>query len=173
MKAPFRPPAGRLWGRESFRVAGREAVFLLVSAILLGLIYTGITQKGLFSRSQGLRLSSPSAGPKVAEVITLEDAKVFHASGKALFIDTRGEGAFMAGHIPDAINVPIDDLEEEIDFLREASQEKILIPYCDGSGCHSSLEFSRRLADSGISNIKIFLGGWDEWKAARLPIVSP
>lgn len=160
-------------GQWPLRAAGREALLLLCSALILGFVYTAVTEKGLFAPSSAaLRRSFSPAATNGPQMITLKEAKDLHASQKGFFIDTRGELLFRAGHIPGATNIPLAELDAEVDFLREVSAEMILVPYCDGSGCHSSFEFSNRLSAFGVSNIKVFLGGWDEWKGARLPIAT-
>lgn len=152
------------------RVALHEALFILISSVLLAFAYTAVTQKGIFSRSPDHVVSKDQV--RSPEVVTVEQARVLHSSGKVLFIDTREESSYRTGHIQGAVNVPLPELEAELIFLKEISSEKILVPYCDGSSCHSSLEFSNRLLAEGISNIKVFFGGWEEWTAARLPMAS-
>jgi rhodanese-related sulfurtransferase len=157
----------------TLRLALKEGLFILFSAVLLGLAYTAISEKGLFGPpSAPMEYSLPEAD-RSPETITLDEAQDLHFSEKAVFIDTRGDTAYRAGHIPGAINIPLPELEQEVEFLKEVSLGKVLIPYCDGSACHSSVEFSTRLMASGISNIKVFFGGWEEWTAARLPTAIP
>ncbi len=173
MSAPGKSP--RESEREipgTLRVALKEGMLILLLAVLFGLAYTALTQKGLFGRSQApMTYSLPEGG--VPETITVEEARELHSSDRGMFIDTRGEEAYNAGHIPGAINIPLSELEAELAFLREVSSEKVLIPYCDGSTCHSSREFASRLVASGIFNVKLFFGGWEEWKTARLPTAAP
>lgn len=150
-------------------VALREALLILAAAVFLSLAYAAITQKGLFSRPQGVSLSSGKGVSGTPETITLEEAEELFASGKAAFIDTRDEFSYRDGHIRGAIHIPLDQLPVNKEFLRTLAAEKVLVPYCDGARCHSSMEFGSRLFAAGISEVKIFFGGWEEWTARQLP----
>lgn len=155
----------------AFRTALKEALIILFSAFFLGSVYSSVMHKGLFGRPhlpKPASLSKPAGSP---EAITVGEAEKYHSSGKALFIDTRSESIYRAGHIEGAMNIQLNQIEGEIEFLKEISSEKILIVYCDGSACHSSIEFSSRLLSCGVTNIRVFFGGWEEWSAARLPTV--
>jgi hydroxyacylglutathione hydrolase len=154
---------------KSFRIALREASFILAAAVFLGFTYTALTQKGFFSRHLILSGSPESEIQVPPEIISLEEARELFASGKAVFIDTRDEFAYRYGRIKGAINIPLEELAVRLDSLKGLSTEKILIPYCDGTNCHSSVEFANRLFAAGISRVKIFFGGWEEWMAAQLP----
>jgi rhodanese-related sulfurtransferase len=154
---------------QMFQTAIREALLILAAAVLLALTYTGITQKGLFSRPEPESTSSESEAPSGPETISIEEAEDLFTSGRAVFIDTRDEFSYREGHIRGAIHVSREDLPLRIESLRALAAEKILVPYCNGSGCHSSMEFGDRLFAAGISQVKIFYGGWEEWTASQLP----
>jgi rhodanese-related sulfurtransferase len=154
---------------QMFRTALRESLLILAAAVFLSLAYAAITQKGLFFRPQAVSLSSGTGVSGTPETITLEEAEELFASGKAAFIDTRDEFSYREGHIRSAIHVPLDQLPVNKEFLRTLSAEKVLVPYCNGTTCHSSMEFGKRLLAVGISEVKIFFGGWEEWTARQLP----
>jgi len=154
---------------RTLRTALRESLLILAAAVFLALAYGAITQKGLFSRPQGVSLSSGKGVSGTPETITVEVARGLFESGRAAFLDVRNELSFREGHIRGAMHVGLEDLPLEINFLRALSAEKVLVPYCDGAECHSSVEFGRRLYALGISGVKIFFGGWEEWTASGLP----
>jgi len=155
---------------KSLRIAFREACLILFAAVFLALAYTAVTQKGLFAGKTLLSGSPESAVPVPPEIISLDEAREFFASGKAVFIDTRDEFAYRHGHIKGATNIPMEDLAARLDTLKGLSSGRTLIPYCDGTNCHSSIEFANRLFAAGISRVKIFFGGWEEWTAGQLPV---
>ncbi|MBY6186063.1 rhodanese-like domain-containing protein [Marinobacter hydrocarbonoclasticus] len=47
----------------------------------------------------------------------------------ALLVDVRTPGEFNAGHLPDAINVPLDQLPARLDALGEGKAQPIVV-YC-------------------------------------------
>src|SRR3546814_11946120 len=66
--------------------------------------------------------------------VTLEDLLVRMRSKNTILLDVRPEGEFQAGHIPRAINVPIDQLASGIRALDKRSEERRVGKEC-GSTC--------------------------------------
>lgn len=89
-------------------------------------------------------------------------------SGEAMFIDARGEEAYSEGRIPGAFSLPYKGFDngavpETVDYL---PRDQLLVIYCDGADCHASQVVYDRLLELGFSRdrMKIFHGGWNEWK---------
>ena len=152
------------------RQAFREAGMLLFFAAALGFLYTAATGKGLFA--DPAKTATPPTGDHTPVLISLDEARTSFESGEALFIDSRHEFDYKLGHIRGAVNIPLKEIEERKDSLASVPKDKLLIVYCDGAECNSSIELSSKLFQSGYSNVRIFFGGWREWEAARLPIVA-
>ena len=72
----------------------------------------------------------------------------------ALLLDVRTEGEYQNGHIPGAVNIPLDELRER---LSELDQEKTLYVNCQ-SGLRSYLA-CRILSQNGFS-CKNLAGGY-------------
>lgn len=102
--------------------------------------------------------------------ISLPQAEEYFFSHQALFIDSRSREEFRKGHIPNALNLPYEEADSTLLQSRSLSQEKILVVYCDGEECQSSVHLGRKLSQMGYSQIKVFFGGWKEWKEAGLPV---
>jgi len=45
-----------------------------------------------------------------------------------------------------------------------------IVVYCDGSECQSSTNLAKHLAEKDYADIRVFFGGWEEWKNSELPI---
>ena len=60
--------------------------------------------------------------------INFEEAKEIIDRENVLLLDVRTEEEFVTGHIPSAINIPVQELEARVDEL-ESKEQKILI-YC-------------------------------------------
>ncbi len=103
--------------------------------------------------------------------IMLPEAEGLFSMNEALFIDSRNEEVFKEGRIAGAVNIPYE-VQSDVPLLTELPipKEKILVVYCDGSDCQSSVGLSRFLHEQGFSDIRVFFGGWKEWKMADLPI---
>jgi rhodanese-related sulfurtransferase len=105
--------------------------------------------------------------------ITLEEAEWLFSEEEALFIDSRPKAAFQAGHIMGAVNIPYEEYkrEEALDLIFLPPEGTVVI-YCDGSECNSSVELAKVLHQKGLLDIRIFFGGWVEWKKGGLPVSS-
>ena len=94
-----------------------------------------------------------------------------------LFIDSRSQEEFSAGHIPGALPVPLEELKRP--GSPEAGPEsslplafpgaQTLVVYCEGGDCRTSLALAKIIHDRGYTDIRVFAGGWLEWNAAGLP----
>jgi rhodanese-related sulfurtransferase len=143
---------------------------LLLAATALGFIYTAAMEKGLFaSRQPADTLSLPSSR-NAPVMISRDQAKAYFDGGDALFIDSRHEFDYKLGHIKGAINLPLNEYNLKMGALVQLPREKLIVIYCDGADCNSSIELSARLFADGFLSVKIFFGGWGEWKAQNLPI---
>ncbi|MFI6939996.1 rhodanese-like domain-containing protein [Streptomyces sp. NPDC050418] len=84
-----------------------------------------------------------------------------------LVIDVRGPGEFAAGHVPGALNLPLDSLPQLLDDLRAAASRRELIVVC-AAGMRSA-NACAQLADAGVAATGLD-GGTDAWRAAGLPV---
>ena len=148
------------------RQALREAGVLLIAAVALGFIYTAATERGLFAR----RTPGLPAGLSAPAMISREQAQAYFETGAALFVDARHEFDYKLGHIRGAINIPLRLYEAKKTLVDSIPRNQLLVAYCDGAECNSSIELSVKLAKDGHRNVKIFFGGWRDWTESHLPI---
>ena len=87
------------------------------------------------------------------DTIKTNDIIKFIGSPNVMIIDLRDREEYLAGHIPTAVNIPYDDLEEKKYALR---RNYLLIFYCDRG--NMSLLAARDLMKDGY-NIKSLYGG--------------
>jgi ArsR family transcriptional regulator len=88
-------------------------------------------------------------------------------TGSLALLDVRPADEFQAGHLPDAINIPIDQLEQMFNLL---PKDKEIVAYCRGPYCALSHEAVKRLREKGF-RVRRFAEGYPEWKAAGLPVM--
>lgn len=71
----------------------------------------------------------------------------------ALLIDVRTEGEFNEGHLEGAINIPVDDIEEDIipEELEQVSVDTLIIVYCRSG--RRSIIASNRLLGLGFKKV--------------------
>lgn len=104
--------------------------------------------------------------------LSLLGAKSRFDQKSSIFLDARSPEEYAEGHIPGALEFYADDFEKfaplVLPQLKDKNQE--LIAYCHGSSCELSLHLANALIDQGYTNVKVFFGGWPEWKKANYPI---
>jgi rhodanese-related sulfurtransferase len=81
-------------------------------------------------------------------------------------IDVRSATEFATGHIPAAVNIPMDEIESRIGDLLP---DQPIVLVCQ-SGKRASM--TRELLASRVGNLHILSGGTDAWKSAGLPLVA-
>lgn len=142
---------------------------MLLAATALGFIYSAALQKGVFGPSLSPPKARSASSPLAPVMIPLDTARAYFSAGDAFFIDTRHEFEYRLGHIRGAINIPLTEYGAKKDILDTFPKDKLIVVYCDGTECNSSIEFSAKLSADGFTNVRIFFGGWREWEVADLP----
>ena len=87
----------------------------------------------------------------------------------ALVIDLRGKESYDAGHIGDARNVPVAQLESQAESLKKW-REKNVITYCD-SGANGA-NGARTLMKLGFTKVFNLQGGLNAWVKDNLPLAK-
>lgn len=82
------------------------------------------------------------------------------SKGYAL-VNVLGRDAFEAQHIPNSINIPLDQLGE---FENRFGKDKEIIVYCDSFDCDASPKAAGSLIDRGFANVIDYEGGMSDWK---------
>ena len=86
--------------------------------------------------------------------------------GLVTVLDVRPPEEFAAGHLPGAVNIPIDRLESGLSKL---SKQREVVAYCRGPYCLMSFEAVLKLRKRGWKARRL-QDGFPEWKAAGLPV---
>jgi ArsR family transcriptional regulator len=86
--------------------------------------------------------------------------------GHTTLLDVRPADEFALGHLPGAVNVPLDRLDA---VLAELPAAHSVIAYCRGPYCILSFEAVASLRLRGIEAYRLE-DGYPEWKAAGLPV---
>ncbi len=105
--------------------------------------------------------------------VSLDQAKRLWDAGDAVFVDARPPYEFGDGYIPRAINIPYEEIEYYGAEIAELPQDEILVVYCAGESCDLSIHLGDALVERGFARVRVFFGGWNEWKQAGYPIERP
>lgn len=86
--------------------------------------------------------------------------------GLVTVLDVRPPEEYAAGHVPGAVNIPLQELEQR---LEELGKNQEIVAYCRGPHCVLAFDAVARLREKGI-NARRMEDGYPEWKTAGLPI---
>lgn len=104
--------------------------------------------------------------PEVARISLLESKRAFD-NQSAVFLDVRDAGSFSKGHIPGAINIPLNELEQR---YNEIASDQSIITYCTWPDEQSSARAALILFEKGYDNVEAIRGGLAAWQQAGYPI---
>ena len=88
--------------------------------------------------------------------------------GNILLLDVRPGEEYAAGHLPDALSIPIAELKTR---LAELPQEREIVAYCRGPYCVFADEAVSLLRAHGYHAQRLEQG-LPDWRALGLPVVS-
>ena len=80
--------------------------------------------------------------------------------GLVTILDVRPAEEFAAGHLPGAVNITLDELEQNLEQLQSSDE---IIAYCRGPHCVLAFDAVAKLREQGI-NARRLEGGFPEWK---------
>jgi rhodanese-related sulfurtransferase len=86
--------------------------------------------------------------------------------GEVVLLDVRQEIEFQSGHLPGAISIPVDELEDRLD---EIPAGKLVVTYCRGPYCVFADE-ALELLDAHGWRVARLEEGVAEWEQAGLAI---
>jgi len=110
---------------------------------------------------------------------TPEARQLFEASKSgngALFLDVRSASEFSSGHIPHAINIPVDEVSSHLSKL---PRDRTIVLYESGLGkgdnvCAAARTGGRVLLSHGYARerVKVYQDGLADWQKAGLPVAK-
>jgi rhodanese-related sulfurtransferase len=87
-------------------------------------------------------------------------------SGEVTVLDVRPAEEYLAGHIPGAVSIPLDQLEER---LAELPGDSEIVAYCRGPYCVMALDATDTLRSNGFEATR-FEEGIADWRARGLHV---
>ncbi len=88
--------------------------------------------------------------------------------GDVLVVDVRPRDEYIAGHIPGAVSVPLEELERR---LEELPAEADIVAYCRGPYCLLATRALELLRARGYRARRLE-DGFPEWRLAGLPVAA-
>lgn len=154
--------AGLIEGRREgqyvyYRLAGDEVV-----ALLAALGEVGETYDAEVERVVRLYLAAKDELEPVPASELLERAR----RGLVTVLDVRPPEEYAAGHLPGAVNIPVQQLEKR---LGELPRRKEVVAYCRGPYCLMAYDAVQMLRKRGLKARRLE-AGLPEWRAAGRPV---
>ena len=88
-----------------------------------------------------------------------------------LVAEILGPQYFASGHLPGALNLPLEGfVERAVQAL--PSRDREIVVYCASATCQNSDIAARKLLALGYVNVRVFKRGKAGWREAGLPLVT-
>ncbi|MGE6261298.1 sulfurtransferase TusA family protein [Heyndrickxia sporothermodurans] len=121
----------------------------------LGTIEDGDVLKHYLRKSSGEEVNEK----KHPHVISNEDLEVkIHANEEIVLLDVRESAEYVFNHIPNAISIPLGELEERINQLNKDDEIYIICR----TGNRSDLA-AQKLSEKGFTNVVNVVPGMSQW----------
>ena len=102
------------------------------------------------------------------EAVSMDELAARMAAGGVVVLDVRPRPEYDAGHLPDAVSIPIDELPGLVDDLPPDAE---VVAYCRGPFCVYADDAVRLLQDRGRVARRLDVG-LPEWRRAGRPVVT-
>jgi rhodanese-related sulfurtransferase len=146
--------------RIYYRLAGEEAVV----GLLLALSRVGERNSAEIARVMASYFRARDEFEPVSRDELLDRLRC----GSATVLDVRPEDEFEQGHLPEALNIPLSQLERR---LAELPADQEIVAYCRGPWCVLSFEAVALLRQRGY-RVRRLEDGFPEWKMAGMPVMQ-
>ena len=113
---------------------------------------------------KNLRMTPEEAQNYFARILAFTlgpvELKTLTEENEVILVDVRRAEDYEISHIPGAISIPKDDIEDNLDKL---SKDKINVVYCYNQQCHLGAKAALIMADYGYP-VMLLDGGFQVWK---------
>jgi rhodanese-related sulfurtransferase/DNA-binding HxlR family transcriptional regulator len=103
------------------------------------------------------------------ESVSMADLAARLAEGSVVLLDVRPRAEYRAGHLPEALSAPLDELPAVVDALPGGVE---VVAYCRGPYCVYADDAVRLLRARGRAARRLDVG-FPEWRRAGLPVAVP
>jgi len=159
------------------KVTTKQAFFILSLSLLFGVARQyfpqGIKWAGKWPTSSTSALDAYNMMAQEGDppFVSLEEVIELQRTKSGVLLDARAYKEFIQGRIPDARSLPYYEIDQYQEVaLKGLKSDTPLVIYCEGVGCELSFFLGRELQKAGYQKIRIFYGGYPEWREAGFPI---
>lgn len=102
-------------------------------------------------------------------ILEPEQATHLYNRDDAVFVDLRGENAYLSAHLPGAVNLPLAQMEQQVEKLKQYDGRPVIL-YDDSD--YQVRKAGFKLKKLGMENVYQLRGGIGAWRGAGLPTKS-
>lgn len=100
--------------------------------------------------------------------ISVEELRTRLEQGRVVLLDVRPPSEYAAGHLPQAVSIPLDELERRVS---ELPRRCTIVAYCRGPYCVLADEAAEKLTRQGRRVLRLEEGVL-EWQQAGYPLAA-
>lgn len=116
-----------------------------------------------------ISVDSPTPTPLTIGIVEL--TRRLEAEHTPLLVEVLGPAHFAAGHLPGALNLPLEGFAKNAPAALPDKSAEIVV-YCASQSCRNSDLAARQLSALGYSNVRVFSGGKASWLEAGRSLVT-
>ena len=87
-----------------------------------------------------------------------------------MIIEALPKKYFNAEHLPGALNIPHDEIQEHVSLLPD--KDAFIVVYCSNAACQNSTIAVNKLQQMGYTCVFEYVDGKQDWVEAGLPVES-
>jgi len=141
-----------------YRLAGDDVARLYAQVRDVALAHLGDAERA--------RVAFLGVDPGEAESVPRAELLRRARDGQVVVLDVRPHHEYVAGHIPGAVSVPLEELERR---LAELPADADVVAYCRGAYCVLAYDAVRLLTGQGRAARRL-REGMLEWRLAGMPV---
>ncbi len=151
------------------------AAYILGLAVLIGLMQQWPLVRQSWQGELTVRLEQARSQRRQKQFqgvqpINLAQAYALFQQRKALFIDARPADEYSELHIPQAMNITPDMLDNHgAAQVAGFAKDREIVVYCSQVSCDLALRVAEKLQALGFSRVMAFVGGFRAWDEAGYP----
>ena len=147
-----------------YRLSGPDVAHLLA---LLRRVADAHRAEVTRARNDYLRPDAATHGTRSIDDLVRDLSGDIEASAPpCTVLDVRPREEYLAGHIPGAVSIPVDELAARVSDLPDDAE---VVVYCRGEYCAFAYDAVRILADAGRRGVRL-ADGMLEWRLAEHPV---
>lgn len=157
-------------------MAAFDMVILLTASIVAATAINWIQPQGisLLEKCKVAVAQSTKPLPKTMQEnkVELNYDESFQLFEKGVtFVDARSRDHYNEKHIKGAVPLPNEEAPELIsEFSEKYPLDQMLVLYCTSEDCPLSHELKNFLVEFGYTNLRLYVGGIDEWVEKNAPV---